>query len=246
MPNWCCNSGHVRLPKNALPDAKEIFTKLAENKNEKGWFENVFPTPPEHSENWYEWNLEHWGTKWDVNSTIWDVNEESFSFSFESAWGPPEAFFDELADRYGIEYELSYHESGCRIAGICSYLNGKSEQKHVEGDDYPLFVIKNFDEPIESVIYELEQYQSFDEFIAVESSYSDNPELLELIKQYYIQNAEPQKSTKPDYSNDPDILELIQGFESSKPEKKAVPVAPKKSLTKKKTAAKKKVSKKIK
>ena len=144
------------------------------------------------------------------------------------------------------ELNMSYHESGCRIAGICSYLNGKSEQKHVEGDDYPLFVIKNFDEPIESVIYELEQYQSFDEFIAVESSYSDNPELLELIKQYYIQNAEPQKSTKPDYSNDPDILELIQGFESSKPEKKAVPVAPKKSLTKKKTAAKKKVSKKIK
>ena len=279
MPNWCWNSGYIRLPKNALPDAKEVFNRLAENKNKTGWFINAFPTPPELSlgfgstegkqeyinvdwlrknsefkgdfgtirvhvysendqyeliptkeykdylietfgaDNWYQWNLDNWGTKWDVHPTIWDVNEEGFSFTFESAWGPPVSFFDKLADQYGIEYELSYNESGCRIAGICSFLDGKYNENNAEGDDYPLFVINHFEEPIESVLYELEQYQSYDEFIEAESGYSDNPELLELIKEYYIRNFEPPKPVK----------------------KKAV-----KAAAKKKTAAKKKVSKKIK
>ena len=31
MPNWCWNSGYIRLPKDASPDAKEAFKKLAEN-----------------------------------------------------------------------------------------------------------------------------------------------------------------------------------------------------------------------
>lgn len=301
MPNWCWNSGYIRLPKDASPDAKEAFKKLAENKSEKGWFDNVFPTPPElslgfgstqgnqeyinldwlkanskftgdfgkikvhkskdtewrreliptkeyteylketfGSDNWYGWNNDNWGTKWDVHPEIWDDSEDCINFSFDSAWAPAEAFFDALADRYGIEYELSYHESGCRFAGICSYLNGKYDQKTAEGDEYALFVIKEFDEPIESVIYELDSYQTFDEFIEAEPSYSNNPELLELIKEYYAENTSPPAP--------PVKLSAVKAAPAKKTAKKVAKkaatkqTAVKKTVTKKKSPAKKKMA----
>lgn len=46
MPNWCENSGYVRLPANASAEAQETFKKLAEG-DSKGWFSNVLPCPPE-------------------------------------------------------------------------------------------------------------------------------------------------------------------------------------------------------
>jgi hypothetical protein len=184
MPNWCLNEGHVRLPADALPDAKEVFKKLSEGGDR--WFANVFPAPPELND-WYTWNLENWGTKWDVtaNTDFSTKDNESFYFAFDSAWGPPEAFFENLSDQYGLEYELKYFESGVGFAGKVSYLNGKHSQTHVEGIDYYLFVINEFDEPIETAIYAVEDYSSYEEFIEAEPKFADNSELVSLIKQYY-------------------------------------------------------------
>lgn len=47
MPNWCSNNGYIKLPRDASPEAREAFKKLAENKAEAGWFANVLPCPPE-------------------------------------------------------------------------------------------------------------------------------------------------------------------------------------------------------
>jgi hypothetical protein len=139
------------------------------------------------SDNWYSWNLENWGTKWDVTAnTDFSANDnQTFYFSFDSAWGPPETFFENLSDRYGLEYELKYFESGVGFAGKVSYLNGKHSQTHVEGIDYYLFVINEFDEPIETAIYAVEDYSSYEEFIEAEPKFADNSELVSLIKQYY-------------------------------------------------------------
>lgn len=298
MPNWCWNSGCIRLPKDALPDAKEAFKKLAEN-NGNGWFGCVFPTPPEmnlglgsaegnqeyinldwlranskftgdfgtvkvhkykgmpdrreliptkeykdylnetfSADNWYQWNLANWGTKWDVNPEIWDQDEENINFSFESAWGPAEQFFEELSDQYGLEYQLSYHESGARFAGKKSYWDGEHSEEHAEGDEYPLYVIKEFDEPIEYVLYELENHSSFDEFIEAESQYAENPELLELIKQYYEDNSAPPE--------EPIKLKAVKASPAKKTAKKATKktASKKKAPAKKKSPAKKKVAKK--
>lgn len=137
------------------------------------------------SDNWYSWNVENWGTKWDVTANISCEENESFYFSFDSAWAPPEAFFEHLANKYGIEYELKYFECGAGFAGKASYVNGKHEKFLAENNDYCLFVVQEFDEPIENAIYSLQDYSSYEEFIAAEPAYAANLELLALIKEFY-------------------------------------------------------------
>jgi Ferredoxin-like domain in Api92-like protein len=145
------------------------------------------------SDNWYSWNVENWGTKWDVTPNIWGEDDKSFNFSFDSAWGPPEAFFEHLADQYGIEYSIKYYEPGAGFAGKRSYLDGKHNHTSAEGNDYHLFVIQEFDEPIESAIYALQDHSSYEEFIAAEPSYADSPALLRLIKEHYGYEDPPVK-----------------------------------------------------
>lgn len=132
-----------KIKKHPLSDGKELL-KFVPTKKYQQYLKDTFG-----SDNWYSWNVENWGTKWDVTPIIWGENDDSFSFSFDSAWGPPEAFFRHLADKYGIEYDLKYYESGAGFAGKSSYVNGKHYQTSAEGKDYPLFVIEEFDEPIE-------------------------------------------------------------------------------------------------
>lgn len=48
-------------------------------------------------ESWYDWRVEHWGTKWNC----YECEEEgSKRIAFLTAWAPPTPIFEELAKRY--------------------------------------------------------------------------------------------------------------------------------------------------
>ncbi len=213
MPNWCSNIGYICLPANASAKAKEIYNKLADSSNNEEWFGRVFPAPHD------------WGTKWDVVPLIWHGNNDKIvNFSFDSAWGPPLQFFEDLQVKYGIEYSLNYNEPSGKFAGRSSYIDGVHSEITAEGADYELFVIKEFDEPINFVIDNLDFYENYNEFLESNSDYANNNELLQLIKEYY-----ENQSSQP-------VLEL-----SVKPKKKVA----KKKVAKKKVAKKKVAKKKV-
>lgn len=39
--------------------------------------------------NWYNWNLQHWGVKWDASGPGVERQPGMITYSFESPWGPP-------------------------------------------------------------------------------------------------------------------------------------------------------------
>jgi hypothetical protein len=41
--------------------------------------------------NWYNWNVNHWGVKWDAKFNAVQREDELLSYHFESPWGPPSA-----------------------------------------------------------------------------------------------------------------------------------------------------------
>jgi hypothetical protein len=53
---------------------------------------------------WYDWNVREWGTKWeayDQDSTEHlDGENPSLSYSFTTAWSPPEPVFRKLGEQY--------------------------------------------------------------------------------------------------------------------------------------------------
>lgn len=105
MPNHVTNvlrvTGYEHL--NA-PDglADEVLAAL---RGEQGPvdFDRIIPMPKEQEENWYDWSIQNWGTKWNAYSAIagkpYDERNEAL-FHFETAWAPPLPVIDALAAKF--------------------------------------------------------------------------------------------------------------------------------------------------
>jgi len=74
---------------------------------------------------WYDWNLEHWGTKWDCNDSDVDYSGSEATVTFETAWSPPVDAMVVLSKRLkDCVVTLDYMEPGCDFAGRVVLLNG--------------------------------------------------------------------------------------------------------------------------
>jgi hypothetical protein len=67
-------------------------------------------------DNWYNWNVKHWGTKWNANDIA--IAYDSGSVEFETAWSPPEPVVQALAQRFpNVTFIHDYVEQGIGYAG---------------------------------------------------------------------------------------------------------------------------------
>jgi Ferredoxin-like domain in Api92-like protein len=112
MPNWCDNSMHLTHEDKTKIDA--LVAELQKKEGE-GIFQLLRPNP---SGEWdYNWSVENWGTKWDADIIDWDRQDDNTIWiSFNSAWSPPSALYEFLAEE-GWVIEAYYHESGMCFCG---------------------------------------------------------------------------------------------------------------------------------
>lgn len=87
-------------------------------------------------DNWYDWNVTNWGTKWDVAVSDNEqypetelINEEDWSdrliYSFNTAWSPPLPAIATLSEQYpNLEFTLSYEEE-TGWGGEIEFINGQ-------------------------------------------------------------------------------------------------------------------------
>lgn len=150
MPNWCAN--HVTF-KNV--NAEEI-KRLEDAFNSNKLFETFVAMPEElqdttspsdksnqdlitkyGTDNWYNWNVENWGTKWDANCEdggIIGQSETEITVGFDTAWSPPLAFYAKM-EELGWEIRAAYFEPGMMFCGI--YANGDDEYYEIGEDEIP-------------------------------------------------------------------------------------------------------------
>jgi hypothetical protein len=68
-------------------------------------------------DNWYDWCLSNWGTKWNACHSDWDIEESStmHMYRFDTAWSPPEPVIHALAIAYpNLTFRLEYTLEGER------------------------------------------------------------------------------------------------------------------------------------
>ncbi len=152
MPNWCSNGITITGP---VDQVKALWEQAQSNwKNENYGLLNAMvpmpealkgtrsPSPDDGSQpyvdghnNWYDWCVSNWGTKWDINDEglVFEDTEDGYatiSGGFESAWAPPiEAYNTFLESNEEMQIYANYEEGGMDFAGI--YDNGDDD--YMEG-----------------------------------------------------------------------------------------------------------------
>lgn len=153
MPNWCYNTIEIEGPKAAI----DKFEKHLDDTKGKDWFSYfVKPETELKDDEWYGWNLENYGCKWNCDAYDWQrVEPESISFTFDSPWAPPIALYHnieniEIEDIAGnIDYyrvSAQYLEEGMQFVG--RFDDGQDEcyeYSDLESlDDIPEEIIENW------------------------------------------------------------------------------------------------------
>jgi len=129
MPNWCQNVMYIKNHNPSLVEAIE----------EGNLCHYIVPEPrdedDEPTDGWYEWRLEHWGTKWDIRCESVEVTDDMLVVKFDTAWSPPDKVFDAMHKK-GYLFEAYYVEYGMEYYG--SYVDGRdTTDSFPEGKFYP-------------------------------------------------------------------------------------------------------------
>lgn len=133
---------------------KPVITLLTGIERKRGYsFKNFVPMSKDDFLNgWYDWALEHWGTKWDLLSSevgVYGLEEaqeymnqgmpdevSTIEYFFQTAWSPCEPVVQEMSRQYPtLSFVHEFDEEGCLIAGIVTWKAGIEEERREANDD---------------------------------------------------------------------------------------------------------------
>lgn len=170
MPNWCNNTVVITGPTEEI----EKLEKFLDEKSGKNWFDYFLTTPVELIEtaspsnskddntdelvekygygDWYSWNINNWGVKWNCDADEWYVNssniagESSIEFSFDSPWSAPITLYEWIENNTDLNVGAEFHEEGMCFVGY--YVDGESETFEYSDedslDDIPEYLVENW------------------------------------------------------------------------------------------------------
>lgn len=112
MPNWCYNSINIEH------DDPAMITRL--DNARKAPLQEFIPCPhdPATSDKWYDWRVNHWGTKWDIELSDISISDDGKNLNahFDSAWAPPIEAYHALVNM-GFRIDAIYSEPGAAFYG---------------------------------------------------------------------------------------------------------------------------------
>ena len=151
MPNWCSNTITITGSVETLSQLKPVIEAG------EGLLNAIKPMPeaikntssPSDTPNWYDWSVDNWGTKWDVECHLEfkDNGDGTAEISgwFDSAWAPPIAAMQTLADDWDSCFiELFYHECGMCFVGCWDSEGGDDYYEYEKADDIPDYLDDHF------------------------------------------------------------------------------------------------------
>jgi hypothetical protein len=81
-------------------------------------------------DNAYDWCVNTWGTKWDVDPEMIMATDTDIDLSFDSAWSPPIGWYERMSD-LGFGVDAYYYESGM---GFCGHWSDGYDDSYEVGE----------------------------------------------------------------------------------------------------------------
>ena len=150
MPNWCVNRLVVQGDRKTVDQfiflARGKRAEYSDDKIDPNYLDEADPVPslvfnalvpvPQdildkgYSAEGYEWQIENWGTKWDVNGVFIKRSGNKVIYDFETAWTPPLEWLHAVSQSFPqLRFSLKYMEPGKGLNGTL-VMEGGSEVAH--------------------------------------------------------------------------------------------------------------------
>lgn len=138
MPNWCHST--LIVTGSAVEVCSWVEKGSALDKSNPDvspqplHMEAFFPPPPDILADYgkvIDWQVDNWGTKWDVSfldglDGAFSLSEGEATYRFDTAWGPPLEWLDYVAKKYPqLSFRLIYGEPGMDFGGEVVYQRGE-------------------------------------------------------------------------------------------------------------------------
>ena len=81
------------------------------------------------ADNWYDWSINNWGTKWNACNTEVELNENVLNYTFETAWDAPREIVRAL------EHMKETILKDISIDWNCTHEDGNEEETLLEDKD---------------------------------------------------------------------------------------------------------------
>ena len=161
MPNWCMNTVEFEGTPEQIKQVKDAIQKDALFGTLCPMPESVFRGDLGQEErkdcedkgidNWYDWSVSNWGTKWEASDLHMDDEGQyddcaHVTVSFSTAWSPPVNFYETLYENMNYDCDdlgdpqfkirATYYEPGCDFIGIWENGDDRCYTASSEDDDF--------------------------------------------------------------------------------------------------------------
>ena len=114
MPNWCDNMATISHKDKTKIDELEQVLLTGKHR-----LFHAFRPMPVSEENWYQWNVQNWGTKWDANMHDWKRKDDNtILVKFDTAWSAPIVLYKHMFFELGYAVKAVYNEPGMGFGGV--------------------------------------------------------------------------------------------------------------------------------
>ena len=166
MPNWCNNTATFTNEDISKVDELEKVLQKIESSDEQevSLFSFFRPRPEEKNDSWYDWNVNHWGCKWDASvHSFLRTSDDQITVSFDTPWSPPIALYEYLARETDWYPSAYYIEEG---VGFMGFVDGDEDDCYeytdvASLDNIPDHLVEHWN--IREQLEEYEEEEEFDE-----------------------------------------------------------------------------------
>lgn len=135
MPNWCMND--MTFHADNREDLDKLLSIITdESEKHLATFGRLKDDYDPKREDWYDWNIQNIGTKWEptdmdvygpeIDSKAYGHRKWRLSLCFCSAWSPPLAIMPAIAAKFPkMKFRINYSEDGMSYRGHQWWNNGK-------------------------------------------------------------------------------------------------------------------------
>ena len=174
MPNWCNNTITLTGPKAKIT---KIYEKA---KEDNALLQQLYPMPTQLEgttspapkegkvqplvdghDNWYDWRVDNWSTKWDVDADYLELSDDGTTITgwFDSAWSPPIGAYEHfLTNNEDCSISSLYYEGGMDFAGKWEDF---ADMTVTPGD----FTADEMEDPNSGLIYDINEQFNMSEWL---------------------------------------------------------------------------------